>query len=380
MKVVIAIDSFKGSLTSLQAGNAAEEGIKKVYPDAEIFVRPVADGGEGTVDTLVSGLQGEKHTVNVTGPLGEPVLAEYGIIDNHTAVIEMSAAAGITLVSPEKRNPLYTTTYGVGEIIIDAIKKNCRNFIIGIGGSATNDGGIGMLQALGYGMLDQKGEQVPFGARGLEALHSITCDKALPELKNCTFNIACDVTNPLCGENGCSAVYGPQKGADKGMIEKMDGWLSDYSELARGVNANEDKDFPGAGAAGGMGYAFMTFLNATLKRGIDLILDETELEKYIKDADFVITGEGRLDSQTVMGKVPVGVAKIAKKYDKPVLAFSGCVTDEAGICNLHGIDSFFPIIREVCSLEDAMDSKTAFENMTKTVEQAFRLINICNIV
>lgn len=379
MKIVIAIDSFKGSLTSLQAGKAAEEGIKKVYPDAEVFVRPVADGGEGTVDTLVSGLQGEKHTVNVTGPLGERVQAEYGIIDNHTAVIEMSAAAGITLVTAKKRNPLYTTTYGVGEIIIDAIGKNCRNFIIGIGGSATNDGGIGMLQALGYGMLDQKGEQVPFGARGLEALCSITCDNVLPELKNCTFNIACDVTNPLCGENGCSAVYGPQKGADPEMIEKMDGWLHNYSELAKGVNSNEDKDFPGVGAAGGMGYAFMTFLNATLKRGIDLILGETELEKYIKDADIVITGEGRLDSQTVMGKVPVGVAKIAKKYNKPVLAFSGCVTDEANVCNLHGIDSFFPIIREVCSLDDAMDSKTAFKNMTNTAEQVFRLIKIYNM-
>lgn len=379
MKVVIAIDSFKGSLTSLQAGEATSEGIKKIYRDAEIVIRPVADGGEGTVDTLVSGLKGERHIVDVTGPLGEIVQAEYGIVEQHTAVIEMSAAAGITLVPQEKRNPLYTTTYGVGEIIIDAIHNNCRNFIIGIGGSATNDGGIGMLQALGYGMLDQNGEQVPFGAKGLEALSVITCDNVLPELENCIFHIACDVTNPLCRENGCSAVYGPQKGATPEMIEKMDCWLDRYSELAKTVNPDADKDFAGVGAAGGMGFAFMTFLNATLRRGVDLILEETELETYIKEADIVITGEGRLDSQTAMGKLPIGVAKIAKKYNKLVLAFSGCVTDESGICNSYGIDSFYPILREVCSLEKAMDTNNAYKNMVDTVEQVFRLMKACGI-
>jgi len=379
MKVVVSIDSFKGSLTSIQAGNAAREGIKKVYPNAEILIRPVADGGEGTVDTLVDGLNGKKYIVNVCGPLGETVKAEYGIIDNNTAVIEMSAAAGITLVPEEKRNPLNTTTYGVGELIIDAINKGCRNFIIGIGGSATNDGGIGMLQALGYGILDRNGEQVSFGAKGLEELHSITCDRVLPELNDCTFNIACDVTNPLCGENGCSAVYGPQKGADAEMIKQMDEWLLNYSTLVKEINLNTDKDFPGAGAAGGIGFAFMSFLNGTLKKGIDLILSETGLEKYIKEADIVITGEGRLDSQTVMGKVPTGIAQIAKKYNKPVIAFSGCVTNEAGVCNEHGIDAFFPVLRTVCTLDEAMDCSTASKNMRDTVEQVFRLINICSI-
>lgn len=379
MKVVIAIDSFKGSLTSLEAGMAAKEGINKVYPDAEIFVRPVADGGEGTVDTLVDGLGGKKQRIAVVGPLGEIVQAEYGIIENNTAVIEMSAAAGITLVPEEKRNPLNTTTYGVGELIIDAINKGCRNFIVGIGGSATNDGGIGMLQALGYGMLNKDGKQVSFGAKGLQELDSITVNGALPILKECTFNIACDVANPLCGENGCSAVYGPQKGADEEMIKQMDEWLFNYSKLAKVVNTNADKDFPGVGAAGGMGFAFKSFLNGTLKKGIDLILTETKFEDYIKDASFVITGEGRLDSQTAMGKVPAGVAQIAKKYNKPVIAFSGCVTDEAKVCNTCGIDSFFPILRKVCSLDEAMDNMVASSNMTDTVEQVFRLINICRI-
>lgn len=313
MKVIIAIDSFKGSLTSLQAGNAIREGIKRVYPNADTEVRPIADGGEGTVDTLVAGLQGEKMTARVTGPLGEKIQAQYGIVDGNTAVIEMSAAAGITLVLIEKRNPLITTTYGVGELIIDAIKKGCRNFIIGIGGSSTNDGGIGMLQALGYDMLDEKGKQVPFGANGLEKLYSISCDRVLSELKDCTFNIACDVVNPMCGEYGCSKVYGPQKGADGEMIKEMDKLLLNYSELAKSVNDKADRDFPGSGAAGGLGFAFRSFLNGTLKEGIQLILTETKLEKYIKEADIVITGEGRLDSQTVMGKAPIGVAQIAKK-------------------------------------------------------------------
>jgi len=379
MKVVVAIDSFKGSLTSLQAGNAICEGIKKAYPDAETMVRPIADGGEGTVDTLVAGLRGERKTASVTGPLGEKIQAQYGIVNGDTAVIEMSAAAGITLVPADKRNPLTTTTYGVGELIIDAINKGCRNFIIGIGGSSTNDGGIGMLQALGYEMLDESGEQVPFGAKGLEKLSSISSGRALPELKDCTFSIACDVVNPLCGENGCSRVYGPQKGADAEMIEIMDKWLLNYSELAKSINDKADRDFPGSGAAGGLGFAFMTFLNGTLREGIELILSETKLEEYIKNADIVVTGEGRLDSQTVMGKAPIGVARIAKKYNLPVIAFSGCVTEDAGACNSHGIDCFFPILREVCSLEDAMDSQKAYKNMISAVEQVFRLISVCGI-
>ncbi len=374
MKVVIAIDSFKGSLTSLEAGSAAAEGVKRVFSDAKICIRPIADGGEGTVDALIDGMQGERQVVQVTGPLGEPVCAEYGIVDKNTAVIEMSAAAGITLVPDELRNPMNTTTFGVGEMILDAVKKGCRNFIIGIGGSATNDGGIGMLQALGFGMLNENGEQVSLGGKGLGELCRITADKVNPELKTCQFHIACDVSNPLCGEQGCSAVYGPQKGATEEMIARMDGWLFRFSELVKNTFPDADAMFPGSGAAGGIGFAFRSFLGGELKNGIELVLQETRLGEYIKDADFVITGEGRLDSQTVMGKVPVGVARIAKEYQIPVLAFSGSVTSEAVVCNQHGIDAFFPVLRRVCSLEEAMDRENAYRNMADASEQVFRLI------
>ncbi len=376
MKVVIAIDSFKGSLTSTEAGNSAEEGIKRVFPEAEVYVSPVADGGEGTVEALTSGLGGELRSVNVCGPLGEKTKAVYGIIkETKTAIIEMSAAAGITLVEKEKLNPLKATTYGVGEMIKDAILLGCREFIVGIGGSATNDGGVGMLQALGFGMLDKDGEQIPFGAEGLEKLHRITTDNVISELKDCVFNIACDVENPLCGEKGCSRVYAPQKGADEAMIAKMDKWLSDYAKLTKESFINSDKDFPGAGAAGGMGFCFMSFLNGKLKKGIDLVLEATKLENHIKECDIVITGEGRLDFQTAMGKAPVGIAKIAKKYEKKVFAFAGGVTEDARECNKKGIDAFFPIVRGVTSLKDAMETENAKKNMADTVEQVFRIIS-----
>lgn len=380
MNVLIAIDSFKGSLTSMQAGQAAAAGIKRVYPDAKIMVRPIADGGEGTVHTLVDGMGGEMQIIKVTGPLGQAVDAEYGIIQSSkTAIIEMSAAAGITLVSATERNPLHTTTYGVGEIILDAIQKGCRNFIVGIGGSATNDGGIGMLKALGFGFLDEKGNQVPLGAKGLGKICSITDEYVLPELKECTFHIACDVTNPLCGPSGCSAVFGPQKGADHKMIVQMDEWLLKYAELVKLIRPKADRDAPGAGAAGGIGFAFMSFLNGSLRNGIDLILQETRFEQYVQQADIVVTGEGRLDAQTIMGKVPSGIAAIAKKYGKPVIGFAGCVTEDASVCNSCGIDAFFPVLRNVCTLEEAMDTDNAFANMAATAEQVFRIINATKV-
>ena len=377
MKAVIAIDSLKGSLSSLQAGDAIRTGILRVCPDAVVQVRPLADGGEGTVEALTIGMGGELQTVTVTGPLGEPVEAQYGILaDGVTAIVEMSAAAGITLVEDSRRNPLYTTTYGVGEMLRDAIGKGCRHFIVGIGGSATNDGGIGMLQALGYELLSASGEQVSFGARGLEELTAIRTDKVLPALKDCSFRIACDVTNPLCGEQGASAIYGPQKGATPSMILQMDKWLKNYAKLARELNPAADREYPGTGAAGGLGFAFLSFTNAVLESGIKIVLEETRLEDFVKDADVVITGEGRLDGQTVMGKAPIGVAKIAKKYGKPVLAFAGCVTPDAVACNEHGIDAFFPILRGVVTLQEAMDAANARRNMADTVEQAFRLFTL----
>ena len=375
MKTVIAIDSLKGSLSSLQAGDAIREGILKADRDAEVIVRPLADGGEGTVEALTIGMGGQLQTVTVTGPMGTSVNAVYGILnDGKTAVIEMSAAAGITLVEEKDLNPMYATTYGVGEMILDAIRKGCRHFIVGIGGSATNDGGVGMLQALGYGMLDQNGNQVAYGARGLESLVSITDDTVTPLLAECDFKIACDVTNPLCGDKGCSAIYGPQKGADAPMIMNMDKWLKAYAELAKTKYEHADRFYPGTGAAGGMGFAFLTFTNAVLESGISIVLRETRLDEYVKDADIVVTGEGKLDAQTVMGKAPIGVAQIAKKYNKPVVAFSGVVTDDAVACNEHGIDAFFPILRKVVSRSEAMEYETARQNMVNTAEQVFRLI------
>lgn len=375
MKVVIAIDSFKGSLSSLEAGEAAKRGILKSDPKAQVRVRPLADGGEGTVEALVQGMEGRICKVMVTGPLGNPIEAEYGIVGGNTAVIEMSAAAGITLVPDKMRNPLYTTTYGVGEMIKDAIEKGCRRFLVGIGGSATNDGGIGMLQALRYGFLDQEGNEVPLGARGLERLAVIEKKKVLPELEDCEFRIACDVVNPLCGSQGSSAVYGPQKGADAEMIHKMDKWMEAYAELAGKSFPQADPKKPGTGAAGGLGFAFLTFTNSVLESGIQIILEETGLEEYVKEADVVVTGEGRLDGQTAMGKAPVGVAGLAKKYGKTVIAFAGSVTRDAVKCNEKGIDAFFPVIRGISTLEEAMDPETAGQNLEDTAEQVFRLIS-----
>ncbi len=376
MKIVIAIDSFKGSLSSIEAGNAAAEGISRVYPQAEIAVYPLADGGEGTTDALVSGLGGVLRTVNVCDPLGRDISAKYGILPDNTAVIEMASAAGLTLLTKDERNPLHTTTFGVGQMIADAVSQGCRKFIIGIGGSATNDGGIGCLQALGYGMLDADGKQVDFGAKGVSQLEKITSDNVIPELSECTFHIACDVNNPLCGENGCSAVFAPQKGADKAMITEMDNFLRMYAELTKRYNTNANPEAHGAGAAGGLGFAFMSYLNAVLKPGIDLILRKTRIEDAVRNADIVITGEGCLDAQTAMGKAPVGVAKLAKKYGKPVIAFSGIVRDGASLCNENGIDAYFPILRSICTQEEAMNPDLARKNLADTAQQVFRLISI----
>lgn len=373
MKVVVAIDSFKGSLSSIEAGNAVADGISKVCPDVNTVVKPLADGGEGTVEALTYGLNGHLETITVSNPLGKSVCASYGIIDS-MAVIEMSAAAGIALISRDERNPLITTTFGVGEMICDAIKKGCRHFIVGIGGSATNDGGIGMLQALGYGFLDANGNQVSPNASGLAKITQITDTCVIPELKECTFRIACDVTNPLCGSNGCSAIFGPQKGASPAMIEDMDEWLLSYARLSQIKYPHADMNYSGTGAAGGLGFAFMTYTNSVLESGIRIILEETHLEECIKDTDIVITGEGRLDSQTVMGKAPIGVASLAKKYGKKVIAFAGSVTVDATVCNSYGIDAFFPILREIVTLDNAMDKKNARANLTASTEQVFRLI------
>lgn len=306
MKIVISIDSFKGSLTSMEAGKAAKKGVLRGCPSAKVKVCPLADGGEGTVEALVDGMGGKMQFLTVTVPLGAPRKAGYGLIrESKTAVIEMAAAAGLTLIPKKQRNPLYTTTYGVGEMIRDAIGKGCRNFIIGIGGSSTNDGGIGMLQALGFSFQNKDGEVAVFGAIGLKDMETISRESVMEELEECNFRIACDVTNPLCGKNGCSSVFGAQKGATHEMIEEMDVWMKQYAALAKRVFPEADESYPGTGAAGGLGFAFHAFTNAVLESGIKIVMDETKLEEQIQDADLVITGEGRLDGQTAMGRLPL---------------------------------------------------------------------------
>ncbi len=377
MKVIIATDSYKGSLSSLEAGEAIAQGIKNFDKNIETFVSPLADGGEGTSFALTHALGGKIVTANVHAPLGNIVEARYGLIENrHLAVIEMAEASGLSLVPTDKRNPLYTSSIGTGEMILDAIKRGCRDFIIGIGGSATNDGGIGMLSALGYEFMDEDNKPVPAGAIGLSVLAHINSEKVIHELKDCNFIIACDVNNPLCGPNGCSAIYGPQKGATPEMIKDMDMWLKNYAALTESLNPEASDLTEGAGAAGGLGFAFLSYTNASLKPGIDIVLEETDIEEHIKEADLVITGEGRLDAQSVMGKAPTGIAKLAKKYNKKVIAIAGCLTEDAKECNAHGIDAFFAVVPGAVSLEEAMNPENAKNNIKNVVEQVFRAINL----
>ncbi len=376
MRVVIAVDSFKGSLSSLAAGQAVCDGLLRAIPGAVAEVCPLADGGEGTAAALTAGLGGVPVDVQVTGPLGEPVVCRYGVAGD-LAVLEMAGAAGLPLVPAEKRDPLRTTTYGVGEVVRDAIARGCRRFVIGIGGSATNDGGAGMLQALGFSLLDETGAPIPRGAAGLQKLRRIDAANALPALRECTFRVACDVENPLCGPLGCSAVFGPQKGATAESVRQMDGWLCDFAALTRTVFPDCDPDFPGSGAAGGMGFALRTFLGASLEPGVEIVMEETGLAEKLRAADFVVTGEGRLDAQTAMGKAPAGVARLAKQYGKPVIAFAGSVAEGASACHAAGIDAFFPAVRGVTSLEAAMDPQNAAQNLAASAEQVFRLAATC---
>lgn len=377
MKVVIAIDSFKGSMSSMEAGNAAKAGIERACP-ADIVVKPLADGGEGTTEALVEGLGGEYVSIEVTGPLGAKTIARYGILgDRRTAVLEMAQASGIILVKREELDPSRATTYGVGEMILDAIRRGCREFIIGIGGSATSDGGAGMLQALGYEIMDEDGNSIRPGIRDLDRIVSITAMNVPGELKECHFSIACDVKNPLCGENGAVYVFGPQKGVREEEKQYFDEKMKHFADKTQEFTGSDHRSAEGAGAAGGLGFAFLSYLpNAELKSGINIVLDAVQLEREVEDADIVITGEGRLDFQTAMGKVPVGVARLAKKYGVKVLAFAGSVTKDAGECNAAGIDAFFPIIRGVTTLDEAMVPENAKENMVLSAEQVFRAISL----
>ncbi|MBR1432131.1 glycerate kinase [Ruminococcus sp.] len=378
MKVLIAIDSFKGSLTSLEAGRAAERGILRAMPDADVTVKPLADGGEGTAEALITGMGGRTQSVTVHDPLGREITAEYGILPDGTAVMEMAAAAGLTLLGEDERDIMAASTYGVGEMIGDAVSKGCRDFIIGIGGSATNDGGAGCLQALGFGLFDGNGAPIKHGARGLADLAEITADGALHELRDCHFRVACDVKNPLCGEKGCSRVFAPQKGAAEDDIPLMDGWLGHYAETMKRTFPQADPNCEGAGAAGGMGFALMFALGAELRSGAELVMEAVAMEQAVQQADIVVTGEGCLDGQTAMGKAPAVLAALAKKYGKPVLAFGGAVGRGAELLREKGIDACFSIQTRPCTLAEAMNSETAAENLSKTAEQVFCTVKIAS--
>lgn len=375
MKIVISIDSLKGSLTSIEAANAIKKGILSVDDKSDVVIMPLADGGEGTVEALVQGMNGEEKIISVTGPINEKVDATYGILkDTNTAIIEMAQASGLPLVPEQLRNPLNTTTYGVGEIIKEAIEKGCRNFIVGIGGSATNDCGVGMLQALGFEFYDENDNLVGLGGKVLNQIKSIKVDKSIKELDECNFKIACDVNNPLYGENGAAYIYGPQKGASEEIVKELDKGLRNFAEVVKNELGKDIAHTEGAGAAGGLGFGFLGFLNAKLESGIKIILDEINLEEVAKDADFVITGEGRLDNQTAMGKAPIGVAKLAKKHGVKVIAIAGCTTPDAVKCNEEGIDAYFSIVNKSMTIDEAMNKENATKNMIETTTQIFNLI------
>ena len=379
MNIVIAIDSFKGSLSSIDAGNITAAAIKELLgAQASTQVFPLADGGEGTVDALTARLGGKIIQTEVTGPLGNKIPSRYGIIEaSELAVIEMADAAGITLVKPEQRNPLHTTTYGLGELILQAASSGCREFIIGIGGSATNDCGIGMLSALGAKFCRADGTSVPVTGAGLSEIVSIDLSGLDPILKECRFRIACDVTNPLYGPNGCSHIYGPQKGATPEIVRSMDAAIRAFSEKAEQQLGITGADVPGAGAAGGLGYAFHAFLDGTLEPGITLILDAIHIKEALPTADIVITGEGCLDEQTAMGKAPTGVAKLAKACNPKarVIAVCGCAKPEAVAVNAHGIDAYFPILHMPMKVADAIRPEIATTNLSQTITQIFRLLS-----
>ena len=375
MKVVSAIDSFKGSMTSLEVSEAFEKGVKKIFKDINFIKVPLADGGEGTVQALIDNLSGKLVSIKVKDPLMHEIDSFYGISgDGKTAIIEVAAASGLPLISLEHRNPMKANTYGTGELIKDAIKNGCREFIIGLGGSATNDAGMGMLSALGYIFLDENGNELFPNGENLMKIRDINQSNIEKDLLECKFLVACDVDNPFYGENGAAYVYAKQKGATDTNIKDLDDGLINFSKVIFDKMKVDISEISGAGAAGGLGGAFLSFLNSELKSGIDIIIEKINLEEVIKNADYVITGEGRLDFQSAMGKTPVGVSKLAKKYNIPVIAIGGSVADDIDNIYECGITTVFSIIDSPMTLAEAMNTKNAEKLVEKTAEQIFRLI------
>jgi glycerate kinase len=373
MKIIAAPNAFKESLSAVGVAQSIAQGVHRVLPNAQVVQVPVADGGDGTVEALVAATKGRIIKKRVTGPLGEPVEAYFGLLgDGYTAVVEMATASGLHLVPNNKRNPMKTTTYGTGELIAAALDQGAQKVIVGIGGSATVDGGAGMAQALGCSLLDGEGQDIARGGQGLAHLSRVDIGKRQPKVASVEAVVACDVDNPLTGPQGAPAVYGPQKGATPEMVEKLDGYLVNYARILQRDLGLEVDRVPGAGAAGGLGAGLMAFLGAQLKSGVEIVIEASKLEEKLAGADLVITGEGKLDGQTAFGKAPVGVSRLAKKHEIPVVAIGGALADDAHEVLEYGIDAIFSILPRPMPLEEAM--RGAEEFVARTTEQIVRLI------
>jgi len=375
MKIVIAPDSFKESLSALEAASAIEAGFREIFPDAIYVKVPVADGGEGTVEAMIAATDGRLVQLQATGPLGRPVEAFYGLTgDESTAVIEMAAASGLELVAPAERDPLVATSRGTGELIRAALDAGARRFILGVGGSATNDGGAGMLQALGVGLLDAQGEQLAPGGAALARLASIDVSRLDPRVKDCVFEVACDVSNPLVGPTGASAIFGPQKGATPEMVRRLDANLRHYAGVIARDLGQDVAEVPGAGAGGGIAAAMLVFLKGRLRPGSEIVADAVGLDETVRDADLVVTGEGRIDSQTVNGKTPIGVARVAGRHGKPVIAIGGCLANDASAVHAHGIAATFSTVMKAETVAEVLaGAQFNLQSAARNIAAAVRL-------
>ncbi len=378
-KIVIAPDSFKESLSAKEVASVIASAFQSILPHVHLVQVPMADGGEGTLEALIDATEGQFHTAIVRGPLGAPVTAQWGMLgDGCTAVIEMASASGLALIAASTRNPLLTSTEGTGELIRTALDAGARKFILAIGGSATNDGGSGMLRALGAKFFDAAGAPLAAGGAALADLVQIDLADFDSRLLECEFEVACDVDNPLTGAKGASAIFGPQKGATPGMIVQLDNALSNYAHIIRQQLDKDVEHSAGAGAAGGMGAAALAFFpQCRLRRGVDIVLDAAGLAQHLGDADLVITGEGRLDGQTIFGKTPIGVAKMAKQYGLPVIGIGGCLREDVDEVYEHGIDAVFSCVHKAMPLEEALGS--ARENLHRTARNVASMIHLMRV-
>lgn len=373
-KITVAVDSFKGSLSSREVAEAVARGVNSVLPQCEVRWVSIADGGEGTVEALVHTLRGEVVEVEVADPLMRRIVARYGVVDGGTtAVMEMAAASGLPLLSEEERNPLKTTTYGTGEMIADALCRGCRKILMGIGGSATNDAGVGMMQALGFRFFDAEGEELSGGGEILSRIATIDDSGVMPQLREAEITVACDVTNPLYGEQGAAYVYAPQKGADRAMVEQLDRGLRNFAEVVRRHNGEDIASLAGAGAAGGLGGGFKALIGANLERGVDMVLRAIRFDDIVSGSDLVITGEGRIDRQTVMGKAPSGVLRVAQSHNIPVIAIGGAV-EMCEELEQSAFVAILPVVAGPIALERAMQRDVAAANVERTACQIARII------